>query len=108
MEPTRTPYARHITSSAVRSRGARPAVVGHFGSRQARSRSAEVGGYHGKPDTALIGALVFRPELSTVRLFEAGVEPENLAALQCLLAAGFRSIQAEPDYEGLLNVMFQR
>ncbi|HZM56193.1 MAG TPA: hypothetical protein VFC03_14325 [Acidimicrobiales bacterium] len=61
-----------------------------------------------KPDTALIGALVSRPELSSVRLFEAGVEPENVAAIQCLLAAGFRSIRAEPDYEGLLYFMLRR
>src|SRR5664280_2503814 len=46
MEPTRTPYARHITSSAVRSRRARPAVVGHFGSRRAGSGRAEGGEHH--------------------------------------------------------------
>jgi len=37
----------------------------------------------------MIAALAARPELSAFRLFEAGVEPENLASIRCLLVAGF-------------------
>jgi len=50
----------------------------------------------------MIRALVAWPELSEVRLFEAGVEPENIASIQCLLAAGFRPYRSKPDYEGML------
>jgi RimJ/RimL family protein N-acetyltransferase len=53
----------------------------------------------------MIRALVARPELSEVGLFEAGVEPENIASIRCLLAAGFQPHSNEPDYEGMLYFM---
>jgi RimJ/RimL family protein N-acetyltransferase len=37
---------------------------------------------------AMITALLARPELVAVELFEAGVEPENAASRRCLEAAG--------------------
>ncbi len=51
---------------------------------------------------AMITALLARPELAFVELFEAGVEAENAACRQCLEAAGFCTRSAEPDYEGML------
>jgi len=51
---------------------------------------------------AMIGALPRRPELRQVELFEAGVEPENVASRQCLEAAGFRVRSELPDCEGML------
>jgi RimJ/RimL family protein N-acetyltransferase len=51
---------------------------------------------------AMITALMRRPELRSVELFEAGVEPQNLASRRCLEAAGFRLRANEPDYEGML------
>jgi RimJ/RimL family protein N-acetyltransferase len=51
---------------------------------------------------AMITALMRRPELRFVELFEAGVEPENLASRRCLEAAGFRSAGRQPDVEGML------
>jgi ribosomal protein S18 acetylase RimI-like enzyme len=51
---------------------------------------------------AMIAALLARPELAFVALFEAGVEPENVACRRCLEAAGFSVHSPEPDYEGML------
>jgi RimJ/RimL family protein N-acetyltransferase len=51
---------------------------------------------------AMIAALISRPELGEVKLFGAGVEPENLASARCLRAAGFRLQAKEPDFEGML------
>lgn len=51
---------------------------------------------------AMIRALFARPELRLVELFEAGVEPENVASRRCLEAAGFRMHSDQPDFEGML------
>jgi RimJ/RimL family protein N-acetyltransferase len=51
---------------------------------------------------AMIAALLARPELAFVELFEAGVEPENVASRRCLGRAGFCVHSPEPDYEGFL------
>jgi RimJ/RimL family protein N-acetyltransferase len=51
---------------------------------------------------AMVRALLRRPELQFVELFEAGVESENLASRRCLEAAGFRLRSPEPDCEGML------
>jgi len=51
---------------------------------------------------AMIQALMRRPELAQVELFEAGVEPENAASRRCLEAAGFRLRSGQPDFEGML------
>ncbi len=51
---------------------------------------------------ALIGARMRQPELSFVELFEADVEPENIASRRCLEGGGFRLRSAQPDYEGML------
>ncbi len=51
---------------------------------------------------AMIAALLARPELEFIELFEAGVEPENVACRRCLEAAGFSMRSPEPDYEGML------
>ena len=51
---------------------------------------------------AMITALTHQPELRSVELFEAGVEPENRASRACLEAAGFHLHSPEPDFEGML------
>jgi RimJ/RimL family protein N-acetyltransferase len=51
---------------------------------------------------AMIMALIRRPELRSVQLFEAGVEAENAPSRRCLEAAGFQPSSAAPDYEGML------
>jgi RimJ/RimL family protein N-acetyltransferase len=51
----------------------------------------------------VIAALLARPELAFVELFEAGVEPDNLACRRCLERAGFCVCSPEPDYEGMLD-----
>ncbi len=51
---------------------------------------------------AMITALLARPELAFVALFEVGVEPENVACCRCLERAGFCARSPEPDYEGFL------
>ena len=50
----------------------------------------------------MIAALLARPELAFVQLFEAGIEPENVACRRCLERAGFCVHSPEPDYEGML------
>jgi RimJ/RimL family protein N-acetyltransferase len=57
---------------------------------------------------SMIRALVARPELSEVRLFEAGVDPDNLASIRCLLGADFQPHNIEPDFEGMLYFMLLR
>jgi RimJ/RimL family protein N-acetyltransferase len=51
---------------------------------------------------ARIVAVMGRPKLRSVALFEAGVEPENTASRRCLEAAGFHLRSARPDFEGML------
>jgi len=51
---------------------------------------------------AMIVVLLSRPELRQVELFEAGVEPENIASRRCVEAAGFGLRSDRPDFEGML------
>lgn len=50
----------------------------------------------------MIAALLARPEVAFVALFEAGVEPENVACRRCLEGAGFCVRSPEADCEGML------
>jgi RimJ/RimL family protein N-acetyltransferase len=52
--------------------------------------------------TRMIMELMRQPELAQIRLFGAGVEPDNLASIGCLVAAGFEPLDAEPDWEGMV------
>lgn len=52
--------------------------------------------------TNMIQALTHHPDLVTVELFEAGVEPENRGSRGALEAAGFRLRSAVPDCEAML------
>jgi ribosomal protein S18 acetylase RimI-like enzyme len=51
---------------------------------------------------AMIKALMSEPQLAFVELFEAGVEPKNVASCRCLEGAGFRLRSERPDVEGML------
>ena len=42
------------------------------------------------------------PALDHVRLFTAGVEPDNTASVRCLLSAGFQPLDPERDWEGFV------
>ena len=44
-----------------------------------------------------------RPELASVALFEAGVEPKNVACRRCLDWAGLGVRSRRPDDEGFLD-----
>jgi DNA glycosylase AlkZ-like len=48
---------------------------------------------------AMIIALMRQPELRSIELFEAGVEPENVASRRCLRGRGFASAQSSPISE---------
>jgi RimJ/RimL family protein N-acetyltransferase len=50
----------------------------------------------------MIRALTGHADLAAVELFEAGVEPENVASRRCLEAAGFELRSVGPDVEGML------
>lgn len=52
--------------------------------------------------TAMVSAVTAMPELAHVELFAAGVEPENAASVGCLRKAGFRPLNPEPDWEGIV------
>jgi RimJ/RimL family protein N-acetyltransferase len=58
--------------------------------------------------TYTIQALINHPDLGTVELFEAGVEPENHASRAALAAAGFRARSSVPDCEGMLYYLASR
>ena len=51
---------------------------------------------------AMVEALIVAPELRHVALLVGGVEPENTASVRCLLRAGFRPLEPEPDWEGVV------
>jgi RimJ/RimL family protein N-acetyltransferase len=50
----------------------------------------------------MINALTRHADLRGVELFEAGVEPDNLASQRCLQNAGFTRRSEQPDFEGML------
>ena len=52
--------------------------------------------------TQMIRALIDHPDLSTVELFEAGVDPENHVSRRTLEAAGFHLRSPEADCEEML------
>jgi RimJ/RimL family protein N-acetyltransferase len=52
---------------------------------------------------AMVRALTELPELAHVGLFVAGIEPANAASVGCLLGAGFRPLDPEPDWEGIVH-----
>jgi RimJ/RimL family protein N-acetyltransferase len=58
--------------------------------------------------TAMVRAAVDRPELKHVDLFAAGVEPDNLASIGCLLKAGFGVLDPTPDWEGIIYYGLRR
>ncbi|HET8583851.1 MAG TPA: GNAT family N-acetyltransferase [Jatrophihabitans sp.] len=58
--------------------------------------------------TALLDAMLAAPELGHVELFGAGVEPGNVASVGCLLRAGFRALDADPDWEGFVYYVRSR
>jgi L-amino acid N-acyltransferase YncA len=57
---------------------------------------------------AMIAALLARPELAHVELFAAGVEPANAGSVACLLTAGFRLADPEPDADGVVYYLRRR
>jgi RimJ/RimL family protein N-acetyltransferase len=52
--------------------------------------------------TAMIMAAMEMPELADVELLTAGVEPANAGSVGCLVKAGFRPLDPEPDWEGIV------
>jgi RimJ/RimL family protein N-acetyltransferase len=52
--------------------------------------------------TEMIAELMRQPELAAIRLFGAGVEPDNHASIGCLASAGFEPLDAQPDWEGMV------
>jgi len=52
--------------------------------------------------TRMIIELMRQPELAEIRLFGAGVEPDNLAFIGSLVSAGLEALDARPDWEGMV------
>ena len=57
---------------------------------------------------AMLRRLVNHPDLASIEIFGAGVDPRNLASIRCLEAAGFERENEEPDFEGMLYYVFRR
>jgi len=57
--------------------------------------------------TAILHALIDQPELKNVKIFEAGVEPENTGSIRTLEATGFTS-NYESDFEGMYYFFLRR
>jgi ribosomal protein S18 acetylase RimI-like enzyme len=53
-------------------------------------------------------ALFEAPEVADIALFGGGVEPENVASIACLRAAGFSQENEEPDFEGIVYFVRRR
>jgi RimJ/RimL family protein N-acetyltransferase len=58
--------------------------------------------------TAMIAALLTLPDLAHIELFAAGVEPDNVASVRCLRAAGFEAPESQPDWEGIVYYLRRR
>lgn len=56
----------------------------------------------------VIGTVVLHPDLRAVKLFEAGVEPDNAASRRCLEATGLALGTLAPDFEGMLYYRLAR
>nr|WP_296069936.1 GNAT family protein [uncultured Actinoplanes sp.] len=53
-------------------------------------------------------AMVDAPEVADVRVFAAGIEPENVASTRCVAAAGFAPDDPAPDWEGIVHWLLRR
>jgi hypothetical protein len=56
----------------------------------------------------MITAMSAMPEVADISLLAAGVEPANQACVGCLLRAGFRPLDPEPDWEGFVYYAWSR
>ncbi len=56
----------------------------------------------------MLRALPQAPEVSTIEVLGAGVDPVNTASIRSLRLAGFAEKFAEPDFEGMLYVLWRR
>ncbi len=57
--------------------------------------------------TAMIKMLLQRPEYKDVKIFAAGVEPQNTGSIKTLEAADFKS-DYKPDFEDMLYFFYRR
>lgn len=56
----------------------------------------------------MLTTLLDLPEPADVIVFGAGVEPDNVASIRCLLAAGFEAPNPRPDWEGIVYYLNTR
>ncbi len=57
--------------------------------------------------TAMLKALLSRPEAGALKQIDAAVEPDNIVSRRCLEAAGFVLQKGEPDHDGLLHYIYE-
>jgi RimJ/RimL family protein N-acetyltransferase len=57
--------------------------------------------------TEIIKTLIKRPEFMKVKVFGAGVEPDNIGSIKTLEVAGFKS-DYTPDFEDMLYFFYRR
>jgi RimJ/RimL family protein N-acetyltransferase len=51
---------------------------------------------------AMVTAVLAMPELAGIEMFAAGVAPANAGSVACLRKTGFRPLDPEPDWEGVV------
>jgi RimJ/RimL family protein N-acetyltransferase len=51
---------------------------------------------------AMVTAVLAMPELAGIEMFAAGVAPANAGSVGCLRKTGFRPLDPEPDWEGVV------
>jgi RimJ/RimL family protein N-acetyltransferase len=56
----------------------------------------------------LLQEVFARPEVAQMRVFDAGVEPDNVASIRCLARSGFVKLSPEPDWQGILHLLRTR
>jgi RimJ/RimL family protein N-acetyltransferase len=58
--------------------------------------------------TAALRAVLDSPEVADVRVFEAGIDADNVASRRCAAAAGFRPDDPDPDWEDTVYYLLRR
>jgi RimJ/RimL family protein N-acetyltransferase len=58
--------------------------------------------------TAILRALLTRPEAARLHQIDAAVEPDNTASRRCLVMAGFVLLSDCPDDDGFLHYIYAR
>ena len=57
--------------------------------------------------TRILQMLLARPEAASVTIWQAGIEPDNVASQRCVAALGFAPDGSGPDAEGFVQYVYE-